>query len=79
MRAEGIARSTHFVGIALLFAGIVLRGFAAGRWPTANMYEFTLVGVLVATTVLAIVQRRRIIAFRRSSSWAWRCSRWSSR
>ncbi|WP_426593098.1 c-type cytochrome biogenesis protein CcsB [Cellulomonas sp. McL0617] len=63
VRAEGIARSTHFVGIALLFTGIVLRGFAAGRWPTANMYEFTLVGVLVATTVLAIVQRRRIIAF----------------
>lgn len=63
VRAEGIARSTHFVGIALLFAGIVLRGFAAGRWPTGNMYEFTLVGVLVATTVLAIVQRRRIIAF----------------
>ncbi len=63
VRAEGIARSTHFVGIALLFAGIVLRGFAAGRWPTANMYEFTLVGVFVATLVLAIVQRRRIIAF----------------
>src|SRR5689334_2505402 len=43
VRAEGIARSTHLVGIALLFGGIVLRGFAAGRWPTANMYEFTLV------------------------------------
>jgi cytochrome c-type biogenesis protein CcsB len=62
-RAEGIARSTHLLGIALLLAGIVLRGIAAGRWPTANMYEFTLVGVLVATTVLALVQRRRVIAF----------------
>jgi len=63
VRAEGIARSTHFVGIALLFAGIVLRGFAAGRWPTANMYEFTLVAVFWATLILGIVQRRRIIAF----------------
>jgi cytochrome c-type biogenesis protein CcsB len=62
-KAEGIARSTHLLGIALLVAGIALRGVAAGRWPTANMYEFTLVGVLVATSVLAIVQRRRIIAF----------------
>jgi cytochrome c-type biogenesis protein CcsB len=63
LKAEGIARSTHYLGIALLLAGIVTRGVAAGRWPTANMYEFTLVGVLVATTVLAIVQRRRIIPF----------------
>src|SRR6478736_3106617 len=63
LRAEGIARATHYLGVALLFAGIVTRGIAAGRWPTANMYEFTLVGVLVATLVLAIVQRRRIIPF----------------
>ncbi|CAM5783553.1 c-type cytochrome biogenesis protein CcsB [Cellulomonas persica] len=62
-RAEGIARSTTYLGSALLFVAIVLRGVAAGRWPTANMYEFTLVGVFVATTVLAIVQRRRVIAF----------------
>lgn len=62
-RAEGIARTTTYLGIALLFTAIVLRGIAAGRWPTANMYEFTLVGVLVATTVLALVQRRRVIAF----------------
>ncbi|ROS31591.1 c-type cytochrome biogenesis protein CcsB [Cellulomonas sp. PhB150] len=63
LRAEGIARSTHYLGVALLFAGIVTRGIAAGRWPTANMYEFTLVGVFVATLVLAIMQRRRIIPF----------------
>ncbi|MDM7832235.1 c-type cytochrome biogenesis protein CcsB [Cellulomonas edaphi] len=62
-RAEGIARSTHYLGVALLLGGIVTRGLAAGRWPTANMYEFTLVGVFVATLVLAIVQRRRIIPF----------------
>jgi cytochrome c-type biogenesis protein CcsB len=62
-RAEGIARSTTLLGLVLLFAGIVLRGIAAGRWPTANMYEFTLVGVFVAVLVLTIVQRRRVIAF----------------
>jgi len=63
VKAEGIARSTHYLGVALLFAGIVTRGIAAGRWPTANMYEFTLVGVFIATLVLAVVQRRRVIPF----------------
>ncbi len=62
-RAEGIARSTTLLGLAMLFGGIVLRGVAAGRWPTANMYEFTIVGVFVAVLVLTIVQRRRVIAF----------------
>lgn len=63
VRAEGIARSTHWLGIAVLLGAIVLRGIAAGRWPTANMYEFTLVAVFWATLILAVVQRRRIIAF----------------
>ncbi|WP_456845086.1 c-type cytochrome biogenesis protein CcsB [Cellulomonas sp. P5_C6] len=62
-RAEGIARSTTILGLIMLFAGIVLRGVAAGRWPTANMYEFTIVGTFVAVLVLTIVQRRRVIAF----------------
>jgi len=62
-RSEGIARSTTYLGTALLVAGIAMRGVAAGRWPTANMYEFTLVGVLVAAVVLSLVQRRRVIAF----------------
>ena len=47
--------------------GIVLRGIAAGRWPTANMYEFTIVGVFVAMLVLTIVQRRRVIPSSASS------------
>jgi cytochrome c-type biogenesis protein CcsB len=62
-RAEGIARATGLLGSVLLLAGVVLRGVAAGRWPTANMYEFALVGVLVASVVLAVVQRRRLIPF----------------
>jgi cytochrome c-type biogenesis protein CcsB len=63
LRAEGIAKTTTYLGIVLLLGAVVARGLAAGRWPTANMYEFTVVGVLVATTVLAVVQRRRVIAF----------------
>ncbi|WP_140458319.1 c-type cytochrome biogenesis protein CcsB [Cellulomonas oligotrophica] len=62
-RARGIALSTTPLGILLLLAGVVTRGLAAGRWPTANMYEFAIVGVLVAVTTLAVLQRRRVIAF----------------
>ncbi len=62
-RSTGIARSTTYLGVALLLVGIVLRGLAAGRWPTANMYEFTLVGILVAAVVHLAVQRTRTIPF----------------
>lgn len=62
-RSSGIARSTTLLGVALLLVGIVLRGLASGRWPTANMYEFTLVGVLVAVLVHVVVQRGRPIPF----------------
>jgi cytochrome c-type biogenesis protein CcsB len=62
-RAEGVSRSTTYLGVVLLLAGIVARGIAAGRWPTANMYEFTLVGSFVAVVVLTVVQRRRYIPF----------------
>jgi cytochrome c-type biogenesis protein CcsB len=62
-RSTGIARTTTYLGILLLGVGIVLRGVAAGRWPTANMYEFTLVGTFVAAVVLVLVQRRRVIPF----------------
>ncbi|MBO0899563.1 c-type cytochrome biogenesis protein CcsB [Cellulomonas sp. zg-ZUI22] len=62
-RAAGIARSTLTLGALLLLVAIVLRGVAAGRWPTANMYEFTIVGVFCAVTALVVVQRRYPIAF----------------
>ncbi|WP_448062112.1 c-type cytochrome biogenesis protein CcsB [Cellulomonas hominis] len=62
-KATGIARTTGLLGLVFLFLGIVLRGVASGRWPTANMYEFTLVGAFVATLVLVLVQRRRLIPF----------------
>ncbi len=62
-KAAGIARSTSLVGLALHLAGAVTRGLAAGRVPWANMYEFTLVGVLVAVVVLVLVLRGRPLPF----------------
>ncbi|MCD2443503.1 c-type cytochrome biogenesis protein CcsB [Agromyces sp. SYSU K20354] len=40
---------------ALHLAATVLRGFAAGRVPWANMYEFALTGTLIITTVFLVV------------------------
>jgi cytochrome c-type biogenesis protein CcsB len=62
-RARGIARSTTVLGLALHVLATVLRGVAAGRAPWANMYEFTLVGTLVAVVVLLGVLRRRDLPF----------------
>ena len=62
-KAAGIARSTTLVGLALHVAAAVTRGVAAGRVPWANMYEFTLVGVLVAVAVLVLVLRGRPLPF----------------
>ncbi|WP_127792171.1 c-type cytochrome biogenesis protein CcsB [Agromyces sp. LHK192] len=39
----------------LHFAGVLLRGLAAGRVPWANMYEFALTGTLIVTTVFLVV------------------------
>ncbi len=62
-RAAGIARSMTYLGLTFGFVAVVLRGIAAGRWPTANMYEFTLVGSTMAIAVLVLVQRRNQIPF----------------
>lgn len=62
-KASGIARTTTLLGGLLLLAGIIARGVAAGRSPTANMYEFTLVGVLTAVAVLVLIERKRFIPF----------------
>jgi cytochrome c-type biogenesis protein CcsB len=62
-RARGIARSTTTLGLALHVLAVVLRGLAAERAPWANMYEFTLVGTLVAVVVLTLVLRGRDLPF----------------
>ncbi len=62
-KAEGIARSTVWAGLALHAGAVVTRGVAAGRAPWANLYEFMLVGSLVAVVVLLVVQRHKVIPF----------------
>ena len=62
-RSRGVARSTTVLGLVLQLAAVVLRGVAAGRTPWANMYEFALVGSMVAVAVLLLVLRRRDLPF----------------
>ncbi len=62
-KAAGIGVSVSWLGIALLLAGIVTRGIAAGRTPWANMYEFTLVGSFMAVLTFLIVNIRRDVRF----------------
>ncbi|QTE29146.1 c-type cytochrome biogenesis protein CcsB [Pengzhenrongella sicca] len=62
-KARGIARTTTMLGLVLQAAAVVLRGIAAGRTPWANMYEFALVGSMVAIVVLLVVLRRRDLPF----------------
>lgn len=62
-RAAGIAMAVTVLGLALHLAGVVLRGVAAGRVPWANMYEFTLVGSLVAVATFVALTRWRDVRF----------------
>ncbi len=62
-RARGIARSTTTLGLMLHVLAVVLRGLAAGRAPWANMYEFTLVGTLVALVGQTLGLRGRDLPF----------------
>ncbi|MRG59628.1 c-type cytochrome biogenesis protein CcsB [Agromyces sp. CFH 90414] len=50
-----VAVAMTVVAWALHLAAVLLRGFAAGRVPWANMYEFALTGTLVVTTVFLVV------------------------
>ncbi len=56
-----------YLGIALLFGCIVLRGLATGRAPWGNMYEFinltSLCGLLAAAVVLRRPQYRTLWVF----------------
>jgi len=62
-KARGIARSTTMLALAMHIAAVVLRGIAAGRTPWANMYEFAVVGSMVAIIVLLVVLARRDLPF----------------
>jgi len=62
-RAVGIAMATTTLGLAFHLVGTVLRGAAAGRVPWANMYEFTLMGTLVAVGTFVALTRWRDVRF----------------
>ncbi len=62
-RAVGIAMATTTLGFGLHLAGNVLRGVAAGRVPWVNMYEFTLMGTLVAVGTFLALTRWRDVRF----------------
>lgn len=62
-RAAGIAMSVTVLGLAFHLVAAVLRGIAAGRVPWANMYEFTMIGTLVAVGTFVALTRWRDVRF----------------
>ena len=62
-RAAAIAMTTTTLGVVLHAVGVVTRGFAAGRVPWANMYEFTIVFTLVAAGTFLVIQRWRDLRY----------------
>jgi cytochrome c-type biogenesis protein CcsB len=62
-RAAAIAMSVTLLGLAFHVASAVLRGVAAGRVPWANMYEFTMIGTLVAVATFVALTRWRDVRF----------------
>ncbi len=60
----GAGRATLVLGTAILGAGVLLRGLAAGRVPWGNMYEFAITGsFLVAVAFLLFMRRYDLRAF----------------
>ncbi|ACV08188.1 c-type cytochrome biogenesis protein CcsB [Jonesia denitrificans] len=62
-RALGIAMALTTVGVLFHLVAAIVRGFAAGRVPWANMYEFTLTGTLAAVGVFLVVNLWKEIRF----------------
>ena len=66
-RVGGAGLALVYVGIGLLFACIVLRGFATSRVPWGNMYEFinltSFCGLVAAAVVLRRPQYRALWVF----------------
>ncbi|KGM08371.1 cytochrome C biogenesis protein CcsB, partial [Cellulomonas bogoriensis 69B4 = DSM 16987] len=62
-RAVGAAMAVTVVGLIMHAAASVLRGVAAERVPWANMYEFTLVGTLVAVATFVALCLWRDLRF----------------
>ncbi len=62
-RAARIGMTTTAAGLVLHVVGVVTRGFAAGRVPWANMYEFSIVFSLVAVVTFLLIQRWRDLRY----------------
>jgi cytochrome c-type biogenesis protein CcsB len=50
--------SLVILGVGLQLASIILRGFAAGRWPLGNMYEFISAITFAAVVTWLVVLKR---------------------
>ena len=57
-RSGRMAVSLVALGAGLQFVSIVLRGFAAQRWPLGNMYEFVSAFTLAAVVTWLVMLRR---------------------
>ena len=51
------------MGVLFHLGAVVARGFAAGRAPWGNMFEFATVGALVAAGAFLVLQRRFDVAY----------------
>ena len=58
-----VAVALAVLGAAIHAAGVITRGFGAGRVPWGNMYEFLTTGAFVAVAVFLLVLIRRDLRF----------------
>lgn len=57
-RSANIGMSLTWLSTLLLFAGVVARGWSAGRVPWGNMYEFSLTAALAASVIFLVLSLR---------------------
>jgi cytochrome c-type biogenesis protein CcsB len=62
-RAARVAVALSCLGWAVNLGAIVTRGFAVGRWPWGNMYEFVVAICFAATTAFLVMQARQPVRF----------------
>lgn len=58
-RAGNIAMSLMWLATGLLLAGVIARGFSAGRVPWGNMYEYSISSALAIAAVYLIMSIKR--------------------